>query len=242
MLIGVVHLLPADEPAYLDHAVRNARRLEEAGVDAVIVENFYDAPFKPEADFKTAVAVAIAAREVARALSIPIGVNLLRNACRKAAVIAKYAGGRFIRCNAYTDVVLSESGILLPQAPYLRGVKVLADVHVKHGLTLYPPTLAEAVETASTRARPDAIVITGRKTGEPPDPVEIATARAYTDLPVLAGSGICFNTLHLLKIVDGAIVGTCFKEGREVDFDKASRLVREAKAALSPRRRLSLVS
>ncbi|MCC6020571.1 MAG: hypothetical protein LM577_04305 [Thermoproteaceae archaeon] len=145
-----------------------------------------------------------------------------------------------MRCNAYTDIVLSESGILLPEAPYVSGVKVLADVHVKHGLTIYPPSLGEAVETASTRARPDAIVITGRKTGEPPDPVSIAIARAHTDLPVLAGSGICFNTLNVLKIVDGAIIGTCLKRGVEVDLDKARRLVSGAKAILKPRRPLVL--
>ncbi|ABP51175.1 MULTISPECIES: BtpA/SgcQ family protein [Pyrobaculum] len=240
MLIGVLHLLPKDHPDFLDHAVRNAKRLDEAGVDALIVENYYDMPFKPYADLPTAIAVAVAVREVVRAVSVPVGVNLLRNGCRKAAVIAKYAGGRFIRCNAYTDVVLSESGLLMPQAPYLKGVKVLADVHVKHGLSLYPPTLAEAVETASTRASPDAIIITGSKTGEPPDPVDLATARAYTDLPVLIGSGICFSTLGILKIADGAIVGTCLKEGKEIDVDKARRLVREARSLLSPRRRLSL--
>ncbi|ABL88105.1 photosystem I assembly BtpA [Pyrobaculum islandicum DSM 4184] len=240
MLIGVLHLLPVDDPNYLDHAVRNARRLEEAGVDAILVENFYDAPFKPKADFKTAIAVTVAIRDVIHTVSVPVGVNLLRNACRKAAVIARYTGARFIRCNAYTDIVLSESGILLPEAPYVKGVKTLADVHVKHGVSLYPPTLAEAVEVASTRAKPDAIVITGRKTGEPPDPVELATARAYTDLPVLAGSGICFNTLALLKIVDGAIVGTCLKEGKEVDLEKAKKFVQNARAVLKPKRPLLL--
>jgi len=240
MIIGVLHLLPIDDPEFFNHAVRNARRLEEAGADAIIVENYYDTPFKPYADFPRAVAVAAAVRDVVREVSIPVGVNLLRNACRKAAVIARYAGGRFIRCNAYTDVVLTESGLLLPQAPYIKGVKVLADVHVKHGMTVYPPTLAEAVETASTRAAPDAIVITGRKTGEPPAPVEIATARAHTDLPVLAGSGICFNTLNLLKIVDGAIIGTCLKSGREVDLEKAARLIKEARQVLKPRRALVL--
>ncbi|MEM1733616.1 MAG: BtpA/SgcQ family protein, partial [Pyrobaculum sp.] len=120
------------------------------------------------------------------------------------------------------------------------GTKILADVYVKHGLTVYPPTLAESVETASTRARPDAIVITGRKTGEPPDPVDLATARAYTDLPILAGSGVCFNTLEILKIVDGAIVGSCLKEGVEVDVEKTRRLVKEAKSRLRPRRLLQL--
>jgi predicted TIM-barrel enzyme len=43
MIIGVLHLLPTDDPDFLDHAVRNAKKLEEAGVDAIIVENFYDA-------------------------------------------------------------------------------------------------------------------------------------------------------------------------------------------------------
>jgi len=240
VIIGVLHLLQIDDADYLNHAVRNAKRLEEAGVDAIIVENYYDAPYKPRADLRRAIAVAVAARDVVREVSVPVGVNLLRNACRKAALVAKYAGGRFIRCNAYTDIVLTESGVLTPEAPYLRDVKVLADVHVKHGRSIYPPTLAEAVETATTRARPHAIVITGGKTGEPPDPVDIAVARAHTDLPVLVGSGICFNTLTLLKIADGAIVGTCLKEGREVDVEKAKRLVREAKNTLSPRRRLSL--
>ncbi|MEM4632180.1 MAG: BtpA/SgcQ family protein [Pyrobaculum sp.] len=240
MIIGVLHLLSTDGFDYLEHAVRNAKRLEEAGVDAIIVENFYDAPFKPYADFKTAVAVAVAVRDVVKTVSIPVGVNILRSACRKAAVVARYSGARFIRCNVYTDVVYTESGLITPQAPYIKGTKILADVYVKHGLTVYPPTLAESVETASTRARPDAIVITGRKTGEPPDPVDLATARAYTDLPILAGSGVCFNTLEILKIVDGAIVGSCLKEGVEVDVEKTRRLVKEAKSRLRPRRLLQL--
>jgi len=242
MLIGVVHLLPTGSPQRLEHAIRSAKRLEEAGFDAVIVENYYDMPFKPKADFEAAIAMAVAAREVAREVSLPVGINLLRNACVKASIIARHVGATFIRCNAYTDIVLSESGILTPQAPYIRGVKVLADVHVKHGESLYPRTLAEAVEVASTRAAPAAIVITGRKTGEAPDPVDLATARAYTDLPVLVGSGICFQNLPLLKIADGAIIGTCIKDGTEIDPEKARRLVREAKAALKPKRPLELKS
>lgn len=240
MIIGVLHLLSTQSQDYIDHAVRNAKKLEEAGVDAIIVENYYDTPYKPHADFRTAIAVAVATRDVVKTVSIPVGVNILRNACRKAAVVAKYAGGRFIRCNAYTDVVVTESGILPPQAPYIKDVKVLADVYVKHGFTLYPRTLAESVETASTRAKPDALVITGRKTGEPPDPVDVAQARAHTDLPILVGSGVCFNTLEILKIADGAIVGTCLKEGVEIDVEKARKLVREAKTRLKPRRPLQL--
>lgn len=239
MIIGVVHLLPTSRPDFLEHAVRNARRLEEAGVDAIIVENFYDIPFKPEPDLETVAAMAVAARDVIRAVSVPVGVNILRNGCVQAAAVAKAAGGKFIRCNAYTDIVLSESGVLMPQAPYLRDVKVLADIHVKHGLSIYPPTLAEAAEVASTRALPAALVVTGRKTGEPPDPVDLAVARAHADLPVLIGSGLCFNTLVLLKIADGAIVGTCLKTGHEVDVEKASRLVREAKSLLRPKRPLA---
>ena len=101
MIIGVVHLLHVESSEYTEHAVRNARMLEEAGVDAIIVENYYDYPYKPRADFRTAIAVTVAARDVARAVSVPVGVNLLRGACRKAAVIARYAeqktGGKFMR-------------------------------------------------------------------------------------------------------------------------------------------------
>ena len=52
-LIGMVHLLPlpgaprwdGSMDAALDRAARDARALQEAGFDGVLIENFLDAPF-----------------------------------------------------------------------------------------------------------------------------------------------------------------------------------------------------
>ena len=56
-LIGVVHLLPlpgsprfpGDMEAIVDRAERDARAYEAGGANAVIVENYGDAPFRKEA-------------------------------------------------------------------------------------------------------------------------------------------------------------------------------------------------
>ena len=87
-IVGMVHVGPLPgSPAFrddanviIDEAIENAVALEEGGVDGILVENFYDAPYPNEcADPATIASLALIVREVKKVVSIPVGVNVLRN-------------------------------------------------------------------------------------------------------------------------------------------------------------------
>src|SRR5438128_1166393 len=87
-LIGMVHLEPlpgsprcaGDLSAAIGLAVADARALAEGGVDGIMVENFFDAPFhKSHVGPITVAAMTAAVLAVREAVDLPIGVNVLRN-------------------------------------------------------------------------------------------------------------------------------------------------------------------
>ena len=95
-LIGMVHLPPlpgsAGHQMSMDRIIRRAvddsRALADAGFDAIIVENFGDAPFTAESlPSASLAAMAVAADHVRRAVSLPLGINALRNDARAAVVV-----------------------------------------------------------------------------------------------------------------------------------------------------------
>mgnify|MGYP000262272053 CR=1 FL=1 len=241
VLIAVVHLPPLPgSPLYggdfsevLDSALRDALAAEEGGADAVLVENFGDRPYPKRAPPETVAAMAVAVREVAGAVSIPVGVNVLRNDPVAALAVAHAAGGRFIRCNAYVDTIVADQGVIEPAAWELelvrsrlgRSVLVLADVHVKHAVTLGPP-LEESARSAVERGMADALIVTGPGTGRPPDPERVRRVReAVPSAPVLVGSGVTpENAALLMRWADGAIVGTYLKREGRVDPERVRRV------------------
>src|SRR6266545_4357009 len=88
LFIGVVHLLPLPGSprwgggidAVIARAVADARAYEHGGADAVIVENFGDAPFtKGAVPPETVAAMAAAGTAVRAAVKLPLGFNVLRN-------------------------------------------------------------------------------------------------------------------------------------------------------------------
>ncbi|MEE9473799.1 MAG: BtpA/SgcQ family protein, partial [Acidimicrobiia bacterium] len=85
-LIAVVHLPPLPgAPRYsgdlsLKGAVRDAGELEHAGFDSLIVENFGDVPFYPDdVPATTVAAMTRAVLAIQENVSIPVGLNVLRN-------------------------------------------------------------------------------------------------------------------------------------------------------------------
>jgi len=267
-VIGVLHLPPLPyvglRPAQsleevIERAVSEARVLEEAGFTAVLVENFGDYPYRRRVRDPLALAsMAVVAREVVRGTSLTVGVNVLRNSGLEAYSIAVAAGARFIRVNALSEVVVSDSGLLEPEAPRLRvvranypWVRVYADVLVKHGGSLslvarraagelrsmaVDDVVREVVLDYVERGRADALVVTGGRTGEPP-PLELLRAvRRYSPVPVVVGSGATpENVGELLRYSNGVIVGSYIRRdgraGNPVDVERARRFVEAARSA-----------
>ena len=246
-VIGVIHLsrLPktttvgAQLDKLIETAVYEARELCNLGYDGVIIENYGDAPYeKRVTDPLTLASMAIIVREVVKSVECKVGVNLLRNSGLEAYSIALAAGARFIRVNALVETIVSDSGLIEPEAPRLRdvrlnhpGVEVYADILVKHATSLRVSlSMLESTSIASKgdaeeymrdlieeyveRGGADALVVTGLKTGELPPLSLVKMVKKYSRVPVLIGSGVTIdNVEEIVKIADGVIVGSYIKKG-----------------------------
>src|SRR5438309_896357 len=120
-IIGMIHLwaLPGsprfggDLDSVLRAAVADARTLADGGMDGLIVENFFDAPFlKSRVPPVTVAAMTRAMAAVREAVTLPIGVNVLRNDVVAALSIASVCGAAFVRCNVYVGAAVTDQGII----------------------------------------------------------------------------------------------------------------------------------
>lgn len=251
-VIGMVHLLPLPgAPRWagslervLDRAISDARALLEGGVDAVLVENYGDAPF--HADRVEPVTVAALTRAVAvvrEAVGCPVGVNVLRNDARAALAVAAATGAAFIRVNVHTGGMYTDQGWIEGRAAgtlRLRetiapAVAILADVMVKHAVAPTGLDPVDAARDAWHRGLADALIVSGTATGAPTDLDRVHAIRsAVPDAPILVGSGVTAGTVaRALQAAHGVIVGSALEAGGEaggaVEADRVRRLVEAAR-------------
>lgn len=253
-IIGVVHLppLPGTPGAeksierICEYAVAEARVLAEAGFDALIVENFGDAPFFAErVPPHTVAAMTVVAQAVRDQVALPLGINVLRNDAPAALAVAAATDAAFVRVNVLTGVYGTDQGIIEGKAGevlrYRQDIDcpaaILADVHVKHAAPMSQPDLILAAEETAYRGRADALILTGPTTGRPVDFDAVDRVRAAVpDRPLLIGSGVTPDTAaEALRHADGLIVGTAIKRDAKttnpIDPAKASALIRGARDA-----------
>src|ERR1044071_7151896 len=103
-IVGMIHLLPLPEaPAYqgnlddiYDRALREAIALQEAGVDALMIENFGDEPYLTgELSSAQLAMMSAVTRDVVRAVTLPVGVNCQFNAWQSEGAIAHACRAEF---------------------------------------------------------------------------------------------------------------------------------------------------
>ena len=247
ILIGVVHLEPlpgaprfaGDVEGLLARAIEDASALAEGGADAVIVENFGDAPFfagsvPPE----TAATMARAVVDVRAAVDLPVGVNVLRNDARTALGICAATGASFLRVNVHTGAAVTDQGViegsaadtLRERARLAPKVLILADVHVKHATPLGGGSIADAAEETFGRGGADALIVSGRATGAACAKEDLVAVKERVPLaPLLVGSGLTVeNAAKLGPLINGAIVGTALKRDGDVaapvELERVARL------------------
>ena len=257
-IIGVVHSRPLPgAPAYegepmaagYEYAVREAERYAAGGMDGVIVENHGDIPFaKPEnIGPETAAVMAVMADRVGRAVGLPVGINVLANGAIIATAVAKAAGAAFIRVNQWANAYVANEGIIEGPAAkatryrawlHARGLKIFADVHVKHGAHAIVadrgiPELTRDAEFFDA----DVVIVTGQRTGDSAKMEEIAAVKGATALPVVVGSGVdADNIADILSACDGVIVASSLKRDGVwwyvVDPDRLALFMDRARSAL----------
>ena len=253
-VIGVVHLSPLPTSArwqgklkdVIARAEQEATALAAGGVDGIIIENFFDAPFtKDSVDPAVVSAMTLIVDRLKGMVMLPIGINVLRNDARSAMAIATCTEVDFIRVNVLTGIMATDQGLIEGKAHELlryrrelgSQVAILADVLVKHARPLGTPNLTTAVKDTIERGLADGIILSGWATGSPPtqEDLELAAAAAG-DTPVFIGSGANWsNIAQLMLAADGVIVASSLKRygkiTETIDPIRVSQFVEAAKSA-----------
>jgi len=250
-LIGMIHLgplpgSPRAEPLHdtISRAVSDAVDLVDAGFDALILENFGDAPyFADDVPKVTIAAMTRAVSAVVDRVVVPVGVNVLRNDGLGAVAVAAATGACFVRVNVLSGSMSTDQGPIVGRAAEVARLKravapeieVLADVMVKHAAPPPGLTLEQAAADLWERAGADGVIVSGAGTGRPLDKIDLDIVRAaIPDAPLYAGSGVTEDTVaEILGVCVGAIIGTATKVGRvttnQVDPVQAKAIVKAAK-------------
>ena len=233
-VIGMVHLkaLPGSPRAALpleqiyDLALRDAEALIEGGADAVQVENQFDTPYRLGADLgpETSAFLAVAAERIkTRFPEIPLGVTVHLNGGVQAMAVAKAVGADFIRCFNLMNAYISNSGFVGAAAPELmryrrqldaERIMVFGDFQVKHG--------SHAITAdRSLREKAHDIAVSGAEAAI------LNEVSKNLPIPVLIGSGLnVTNAAALWPFAGGAIIGSGFKPGGDLDAPVDPALVR----------------
>ncbi len=229
-VIGMIHLPPLvgydgfpGLSQVIEMALQDLDALQQGGVDAVMVENNYNLPHRIVEELATVECMKTVVGVVARSANVPVGVCVLWNDYRAALNLARSCGGTFVRVPVFVDEVMTHYGRVKgdPEAvlSYRRtidaeDISLLVDVHVKHADLVSSHSIGEAATLAKGRGA-DAVIITGKWTGDPPSPEELGDVRsAVGNFPILVGSGsTAENVDDLLQVADGVIVATALKTG-----------------------------
>jgi len=258
MLVGVIHLpaLPGSPRSSLGareiarRAAEDARILVASGFDAVIVENFGDAPFQKRVEPVTVSALTVAALAVREACpGVKLGVNVLRNDAEAALAIAVSVGADLVRVNVHTGARVTDQGLVEGQAgATLRdrrrlgaeAIQIWADVDVKHSVPLGHPAIADEAKDLESRGLADAVLVTGEGTGRAVDLEKLAIVKKVVQIPVLVASGATTESLESLSAsCDGVIVGSALrsdgKAGGAIDPGRARSFAEAFRRAFGKR-------
>jgi len=249
-IIGMVHLRPLPgSPLYeggglepiVEQAVKDAKALEEGGVDGIQIENFGDRLFKKNVGPETVAFVTEIVHRIKEEISLPHGLCILMSG-RAGLAIAKATGGKWVRVPYYMEVYASYVGLMEGEAAELlrfrryidaRDVKIFADIHIKHAYPLLQRSIEDAASDAVEMGLADAVIVTGKATGSPTNPEDVKAVKerlAGTQVPVLIGSGVSVENIEKYwPYIDGIIVGTSLKvDGvttNPVDVERVKRFM-----------------
>lgn len=237
VVIGALHLPPL--PGYegfpgfdiaIENAIKDAQAFEDGGVDGIIFENNYDLPHTTNVGREVVSAMKEIGTEIVKNTNIPVGVSVLWNDYRSAFEIASALQLPFIRIPVFVDRVRTSYGTVdgnpaevasAREAADARDIALFTDIQVKHAELLTDESLESSARRA-VEAGSDALIITGKWTGDAPLMSDIQSVRSTVqDFPIICGSGVDrSNAPHLFKVANGAIISTSLKEdGENISHD-----------------------
>jgi membrane complex biogenesis BtpA family protein len=213
----------ADE-RIISQALSDLQVYNDAGVDAIILENSHDVPYiKPPLSPRAVELMKRIAREVRTRFEGPLGIQMLEAANETALEIACEASLDFLRVEGYVFAHVGGAGLIEGCAGKLlrrrkelgcEHIKIFGDVkkkHCSHALTGDLDILDEIKQAEFFLV--DGVIVTGARTTEPPNLHELRRVKRNAHVPVVVGSGMTpKNIPAYFRLADGFIVGSTFRE------------------------------
>lgn len=229
-IIAMCHFraMPGD-PSYnkekgVDYVLTKAREdltaLQEGGVDAVMFSNEFSLPYLTKVRCETVATMARIIGELKADIKVPFGVNCLWDPIASLD-LAVATGATFIR-EIFTGVYASDFGlwdtncgaVIRHQHEIGAGdVKLLFNIVPEAAEYLASRTIESITKTTVFNCRPDALCVSGATAGTAVSTEILERVKSIAgETIVFANTGCKANTIEkLLKVADGAVVGTTFK-------------------------------
>jgi uncharacterized protein len=214
-----LHDVAGGPEAILAPVSRDLDVLQDAGVDGVLFCNEKDYPYQLKVGPEVAAAMAATIGRLRDRIQVPFGVNLLWDPAVSLAV-ARATGASFIR-EVLTGVYESDLGIIAPNIGDISAyrmaigagdVALFDNISPEFSSPLGTRTIADRARGAAFLGM-DAILISGWAAGSPMAMADLVAAKeAASETPIIANTGVRADRVgEIMKVADGAIVGTSLK-------------------------------
>jgi uncharacterized protein len=229
-IIAMIHLAPLPgSPLYdraggmqkiVEDSARDIEALQDGGVDAVMFGNEGDRPYLLKASAESLAAMAFAVGALKPLIKVPFGVNYLWDPVATVG-LAVASGARFAR-EIFTGVYDSDMGLWQPDAAAalrLRAdcgradLKLMYNINAEFAAPVGDRPIAARAKSAVFSSLADVVLVSGPMTGEAVEAANLKVVKdALPDTPVFANTGVNLgNVGDILKVADGAVIGTHFK-------------------------------
>jgi len=214
-----------DSGGSIDNVVEYARRdmlaLQNGGVDAIMFSNEFSLPYLTTVEQITPVCMARIIGEIKGELRVPFGVNVLWDPIASLDLAAA-TGAAFIR-EIISGVYASDFGIWNTNVGKTARhrlrlgiqdkVRMIYNIVPEAACYMGARSIEDIAKTTEFNCKPDAICVSGLTAGSPTDTQVLGKVRdTLKRTPLLCNTGLRIeNAEELLRIADGAVVGTCFK-------------------------------
>src|SRR6266481_6941855 len=230
-LIGVIHVgaLPGTPSSrksvaeIAEEAVREARFYGAAGFHGLAVENTHDRPYlKGSVGPEIGAAMAVVGCELRRAVSLPLGIQVLAGANLWAIAVAHACSASFVRVEGFVFAHVADEGLIESTAGSLLryrrtigadNVRIFADIKKKHSAHAITADV-DIVETAKAAEffQANGVIVSGVSTGRPADASEVEAVSSAVSIPTLIGSGITPENIGSYSSAAAFIVGSSVKQ------------------------------
>ena len=205
----------------VDYARQEFLDLQEGGVDAVMFSNEFSLPYLTKVNPETTACMARVIGELMPVIKIPFGVNVLWDPFASIDLAAA-TGAKFIR-EIMSGVYASDFGLWNTNAGEIsrhrarldqQNLKLLYNIVPEASVYLGNRDVESIARSTVFNCHPEVICVSGMTAGVGTDMGVLSRVKkAIPDTAVFANTGCKVNTIEeILKIADGAVVGTTFKK------------------------------